>query len=281
MKKSKILEEIEKFLEQTNSDDFDEMIDNLELTPYEMASVLLEEIEECRTKKEKREKINEALELCPDCFLAYVELSFLDNNKFSRIELLRKAASMGAELAKQEDQISSASDALVLSDYLQTLKFLADAYWTMERFEEAIDCLYKIYSLQSFDYFSIRYSLISLLCLNNRDEEALEIVEEFEGDPSAHMDFFKALVYYRLQNYDDALKYLEVGNKKNKHIINFMLNNHKIKPQYVQPSFRHGSREEACDFVLMSRRAFYNTKGLIDTLIKIHNSENTDCKVVS
>lgn len=283
MKNSKLFEILEELLEQGDLEALEKMVDpeDIELSPYEMASMMLEKIEDCKTKKEKLEIISNAQEICPDCFLTYVELAFFEKNIFSRIELLRKAVSMGAEIAKPENEVSSALDALVFSDYVQALKFLADAYWTMERFEEAIDCFYKVYSLQTIDYFSVRYSLISLLCLNNRDEEALKIVEEFDEDYSAHMIFFRALVYYRLQNYDDAIKYLEMGHKKNKHIINFMLHNQKIKPHYVKPSYRHGSREEACDFVLISRRAFYNTKGLIDTLLKMYNSENTDSKVIS
>lgn len=291
MKDKKLLKALDTYFRENEEIDGEEIIELIEKgifddlpevnqTPYEIALSALDEALEIKAKKTKIEAIKKVLGEYPDCFMAYVRLAMIDDK--NSLALLRKAVNIAEGIArKSPTDIESFEETLIFTDYLRSLKALADQYYRIGRFEDAMDAYELVISLDENDPMLIRNALIPLYALNGFDYEASQLIELFNYDNSTHMTFNRALINYRLHQYEDAYKYLLAGKKKNKYILKYFLDMGKIDWSCFYQSYNHGSKEEAIDYVFMTYHAWYKTRGLIDYIFDIQNEGKTDSLIVS
>ena len=255
----------------------EELLEEYEMTDYEKAFMVMYYINEDDSVKMKKNIIDKALKICPDYFMAYVELASITKDHYKEIELLRKAVEIARRIStKSFDDITKYVEVMIFSQYVEALKALGEAYCEHGRFEEAIEIFEEAINVGPHDPLNIRYRLINLYCLENKDELASNLIEMFAFDDSTMMVFNKALVSFRMQRYDEAMHYLEEGQKRNRFVVGFLLDMSKIKINDIAPSFRPKTRKEAAAYCIQSFRSWYKTKGIMDTLLTMTNKRNVD-----
>lgn len=289
----KILLEIDKYLSDNDDVDGDEIIDIINNglmeddtevfeTNYEKATQILENVYKYVSSKKKLEIINEALEVCDECFLAHIERAKIEKNEYKKINIARSAIDIADKVCKiNVEDFEGYMDLEKYMDYLKALKYLGELYLSKERIEEAIEIFEKMLYIDCLDVNRIRHYLIPLYCLNNEDNKALSIIDAYSFEKSTHMLFNCALVYYRVGHYDKALDYLEKAKNANRHVIGLLLDVSKIFSSELSPSYKVKSKDEALDYCIISYRAWLKTKGIIDTLLEFQNSGKYDSNIIS
>ena len=255
----------------------EELFEEYEMTDYEKAFMVMYYIDEDNSIKMKKDIIDKALKICPDYFMAYVELASITKDYYKEIELLRKAVEIARRIStKSLDDVTKYVEVMIISQYVEALKILGEAYCEHGRFEEAIEIFEEALNIGPHDPLNIRYRLTSLYCLNNQDKLANDLIETYYYDDSTMMVFNKALVSFRMGKYDEALDLLEEGHKRNRFVVGFLLDMSKIKPNDIAPSYRPKTRKEAAAYCIQSFRSWYKTKGIMDTLLTMSNKKNVD-----
>lgn len=294
MNEKKIMKAIDRYLRDNETIDgdaimdiidksyFDDLPDNPE-TPYEEALQILESALTTKTIKEKKRLLYSALEKCQDAFLVYYELSKLEKDELKSLELLKKGISLGETLVKQDvSEITSFTETLMFGDFLRMNRSLAEEYTKLMRTEDAINVYEKMLEIDQNDNLQIHNALIVLYAIENRDEEALDLINAHNYDTSSMMLFNQALISYRLGDMELFKETFQSACKQNKYVVKYLTGFSKVGINDFAPSYKPGSKGEALDYALLSIRAWAKSKGLMDYLLEsIKEKTEIDSVIVS
>ncbi len=241
-------------------------------SPFEEGLDLLDKAMQVKNKKEKKKYLLEALSKSDKLYQVYLELANLENDFAKAINVLKKGVEFG-DIHVVISESMTLEDTICLGSFLKLKKEYADKLYQIGKIEECVDQLESILDYDPYDYFEVRHFLIPLYAIENKDEDARKLIDDFSNDNSLFMMFNKCLVLFRENNYEKFNDLYELANKKNKYVIKFLTGKIKVKEGDFETTFKKGSRQEALAYCLKSVRAWIKTRNLIDYIESMEKEE--------
>jgi hypothetical protein len=116
------------------------------------------------------------------------------------------------------------------------------------------------------DNQGIRYSLLNLLTSQNRDAEALELIDQFKDDGMAEWAYTHALLIFRAEGSGKkANKLLREAQNINAHVPDY-LTGKKRMPLNLPPYISWGGEDEAIGYASGYLGLWRQTAGAVDWL---------------
>ncbi len=209
----------------------------------------------------------QALELWPDCADAYSLLASRAPDPEAAVDLYLQALT-AAERAMEPgifEQVGSFWGLIETRPYMRALSGLAEALVALERLGEAAKQFKEMLRLNPNDNQGARESLVNVLIVLDRDEEAAELLGRYEEDRTASMAFPRALLQFRREGDSlEARRLLKLALKANRFVPGMLLRTRRVPPPPGMYSM--GSEEEAGLYVLLSMDTWGKTPGALDWL---------------
>lgn len=208
-----------------------------------------------------------ALEIWPDCALAYVALGEAVQDIEAALGFFRQAVAAGRRALGAEALEAPGEIPEMAMGYLTALHALADALHQAGRSEEAVEFLRELLRLDPLDPGKARYLLVDCLLLLRRHQDLQELLWRYR-DASAFWNWPKALLAFRFHGDSPA----------SRDILKASLQTNRFVPQALSqplpgkfPSgfsrlIRTGSEEEAYAYAAEGRAAWEVTPGALEWL---------------
>jgi tetratricopeptide (TPR) repeat protein len=235
-------------------------------TPREQAEDLLERASRARGRRAVV-LARQALEVWPDCADAYSLLASRAPDPEAAVDLYLQALA-AAERAMEPgifEQAGSFWGLIETRPFMRALSGLAEAFIALGRLGEAAKQFKEMLRLNPNDNQGARESLVNVLIVLDRDEEAVELLGRYEEDRTALMAFPRALLQFRREGDSlEARRLLKLALKANRFVSGMLLRTRRVPP----PSslYSMGSEEEAGLYVLLSMDTWRKTPGALDWL---------------
>jgi tetratricopeptide (TPR) repeat protein len=246
--------------------------DSLEL-PDELveANRLADQAWEENDPAERLRLARQALELSADCCEACLVLAYLAETETESHEWLEKAAQAGVRLLGQDFIDENAGylwDYRQARPYLRALDGLGESLEELGRPEEALEMYKTLLDLNEEDHQGARYDAVRLMLQLNRDEDADELLEEFEDDGSATWAYSRALLAFRQAgNAASSRAALKKALRTNRHAPAF-LTGAKPLPEETPNAVGFGDESEAIVYAQWHYALWWSTPGAVDWLKK-------------
>lgn len=208
-----------------------------------------------------------ALEIWPDCALAYVALGGATQDSEAALDFFRQAVAAGRRALGTEALEGAGEIPEAATGYLTALYALADTLHEAGRSEEAVEPLQELLRLDPLDPGKARYLLVDCLLRLRRHEDLQELLGRYR-DASAFWNWPRALLTFRLQGDSPA----------SREVLQAVLRANSFVPQALSeplpgrfPSalsrlIRTGSEEEAYAYAAEGRAAWEATPGALEWL---------------
>jgi tetratricopeptide (TPR) repeat protein len=238
--------------------------------PNSRAQELMYHAWESRDPRERLSLAREALEVSVDCADAYVMLAEEAAESLGEsIKLYRRGVEAGERcLGEQvfEEDVGHFWGLLETRPYMRARAGLAGCLWTAGQRDEAIEHYRDLLRLNPGDNQGIRYTLLPCLLEQGRDEEALELQQQFDDDGSAAWSYATALLRFRQEgNTDDARRALDEARACNPHVPAFLLGKRRM-PTRLPDFIGFGDESEAVAYVADNAASWKKTAGALDWL---------------
>lgn len=209
----------------------------------------------------------QALELWPDCADAYSLLARRAPDPEAAVDLYLRALAAAEKTMEPGifEQAGSFWGLIETRPYMRALSGLAEAYVALELLGEAAKQFKEMLRLNPNDNQGARESLVNVLMVLDRDEEAVELLDRYEEDHARSMAFPRALLQLRREGDSlEARRLLKLALKANRFVPGMLLRTRRVPP----PSslYSMGSEEEAGLYVLLSMDTWRKTPGALDWL---------------
>lgn len=208
-----------------------------------------------------------ALEIWPDCALAYVALGEAVQDIEAALGFFRQAVAagrraLGTEVLEAPGEIPEAA-----MGYLTALHALADALHQAGRSEEAVESLRELLRLDPLDPGKARYLLVDCLLRLRRHEDLQELLGRYR-DASAFWNWPKALLAFRLHGDSPASRdLLKTALQANRFVPQALAEPLPGRfPSGLSRLIRTGSEEEAYAYAAEGRAAWEATPGAFEWL---------------
>ncbi len=221
--------------------------------------------------KKRLQLARQALEISPDCCEACLVLAHDAETEEESHEWLEKAAQAGERLLGQDFIDENAGflwDYHEARPYLRALDGLGESLEELGETEKALEIYQTLLDLNEQDHQGARYDALRLLLQLNRDEDAEELLEEFEEEGSATWAYAQALLAFR-QAGDTAHSRaaLKKALRTNRHAPAY-LTGAKPLPEEAPEAVGFGDENEAIDYALFNYALWWSTPGAVDWLKK-------------
>jgi tetratricopeptide (TPR) repeat protein len=221
--------------------------------------------------KKRLQLASQALEISPDCCEACLVLAYDAETEEESHEWLEKAAQAGVRLLGQDFIDENAGFLWNYHEarpYLRALDGLGESLEELGETEKALEMYQTLLDLNEEDHQGARYDALRLLLQLNRDEDADELLEEFEEDGSATWAYAQALLAFR-QAGDTAHSRaaLKKALRTNRHAPAY-LTGAKPLPEEAPEAVGFGDENEAIDYALFNYALWWSTPGAVDWLKK-------------
>jgi tetratricopeptide (TPR) repeat protein len=237
-------------------------------TPLERAQELCWKAWDARGRK-ARLLAREALSISPDCADAYVLLARSAPSHDETIALLRKGMAAGERALGSERFESGEGEFwgdVATRPYMRALHDLVGALSEGEDDErqEAIRIAERMLGLNPGDNQGIRFDLVGLYLETEADDSARELVDRFDEDRGAILEFARALLAFREEgDTASSRKALRRAIRENRFAAEILAGGEGPEP--VMPdSYALGSPEEAQVVVRYLERAWTETDGAVE-----------------
>ena len=215
----------------------------------------------------KKVKIaKEALRKSNKCAEAYIILS---NDKAlkneDKIELLNKAASFTEEVIGKENITKLKSKDLnldIVKAYIKVKYEVAKLLWSNNERDKAISELKLILKIDEKDELVVRGTLLTWLIIEDRDEEALELISKYSSDNLIDIRFSKVLLLFKSNNLQDAERALRIANAYNENVINYIIKLNRL-PKDINEIKGNSKEEVAIRYYEKSKEAWDNINGVV------------------
>lgn len=161
---------------------------------------------------------------CLDAEIMIAELTSDDPEKLkSKYEVLinKTEKTLKEEGLFDEDNMGSFWGILDTRPYMRLRYSYLELLITMGKLSKSISECEKLLTLSENDNLGVRYKLLSLYALFEDEASALKLYERYDED-SAGMLLPIIAMYYKMDNYSEAKKYIKRLNKVNKKVLDFI-----------------------------------------------------------
>lgn len=215
----------------------------------------------------KKVKIaKEALRKSNKCAEAYIILS---NDKAlkkeDKIELLNKALSFTEEVIGKDNITKLKSKDLnldIVKAYIKVKYEVAKLLWGNNERDKAISELKSILKIDEKDELVVRGTLLTWLIIEDKDEEALELISKYSSDNLIDIRFSKVLLLFKSNNLQDAERALRIANAYNENVINYIIKLNRL-PKDISEIKGNSKDEVAIRYYEKSREAWDNIDGVV------------------
>jgi len=218
----------------------------------------------------------QALEVCPDCADAYVILAESAGNPEKALGLYEKGVEAGRRTLGPETFEEDAGHFWGVHEtrpFMRALMGVAEAQQALGRTDEAADNYRELLRLNPHDNQGIRYLLLPLLIEQDADEEASNLLEQYDEDIGAVWLYSRALLTYRREGDTPAARrLLEEAMDANPFVPEYLLDE-EMPPDWPD-SYAPGSKEEALICREECRGAWESTPGALDWLEQVAEAED-------
>lgn len=197
----------------------------VELTPQNAQNVYdwLELAENARTKKEERQYLENARKLEPKNLDVLVRLTLLDNRKksFQILKELEDLLVLGKQDLKDrnlyKESMGNFYQVLETRPYMRALSMYIGALKDNFMIQKAISVAKEMLKLNKMDNLGARYDLMALYVYNEDEFNARKLMRQFPDEKdSGWFQLPMALLYYRLEKWEEAQKLVEALKKEYK-----------------------------------------------------------------
>lgn len=216
---------------------------------------------------------HKALSISPNCADAWVLLAEEEADTLGRrLEYYRKGVEAGERaLGHQcfEEDKGHFWDILETRPYMRARLGVVTTLLELGRTDEAIAECQAMLELNPNDNQGVRYILLGALMDTGRDDEARQLIKQYEGDPSPNWLYTRALLAFRKSGRSKQVdKLLREALKYNKHVPDFLTGRKRIpvqSPDYVT----FGGADEAAEYARAHLNDWRRTPGALAWLKEI------------
>jgi tetratricopeptide (TPR) repeat protein len=216
-----------------------------------------------------------AMEVCPDCADAYVILAESAGNPEKALDLYEKGVEAGRRALGPETFEEDAGHFWGMHTtrpFMRALMGVAEVQKALGRTDEAADNYRELLRLNPHDNQGVRYLLLPLLIEQDADEEASDLLEQYDEESAAVWLYGRALLAFRREGDTPAARrLLEEAMDANPFVPEYLLDDEE--PPGWPDGYSPGSEEEAiiCNEECMG--AWESTPGALDWLEKVAEAE--------
>lgn len=240
-------------------------------TPLEKAQSLMYDAFEA--EGEERIKLaRQALAICPDCADAYVLLAEETAQSLQEAAALYEQGvragerALGQEIFKEE--AGHFWSIISTRPYMRARAGLAQCLWMMGERTQAIEHFEDLLRLDSLDHLGLRHALIHCLIEDNRDQEAINLLDRYPEDKSATWAYSHALLHFRRSG---EIKESEQSLKRaldvNPYVPFYLLGLWEL-PDDLPTTISVGDENEAIIYAVESWRSWEKTPGALEWLAR-------------
>jgi len=131
---------------------------------------------------------------------------------------------------------------------------------------QAIEYAKRLLALNPMDNHGVRTLVMNHLLQQNKNEEAIELADQYPGDMNPELPFGQALAYYRLGEIDIAEEILEEATDMLPKVAPMLLRKTVKKPKLSQHGVRIGGNDQAWYYRETARELWLQTPGAMNWL---------------
>lgn len=207
----------------------------------------------------------EALNVYENCADAYIILSKDSSlNNLQKKEILEKAVKAGKNALKIDSLETAPAEIFELraSEPLFGAKYtLALMLWEMNEKDEAIKNAFEILKYKKYDNLMVRGVLANWLLIDERYEQLKELLEKYDNDYLAAINYSRVAFLYKIGNIRDAENALRRAYRRNPFVIAYILKQKKV-PNLLSYKMKFGGEEEAIQYASLGLEAWNDSKML-------------------
>jgi len=190
----------------------------------------------------------EALAIHPDCADAWGLLAEEMPDRARRTELYARAMAAAERTlgsAPFEEHVGHFWGVIETRPYMRARFGYAECLWIAGRHDEALGHLQELLRLNPGDNQGVREVLLPRLLERGRDDEAAQLLEAFEDDPSSVLGYGRALLEFRGSGDGEAAQAkLAVAVRSNPHVTKYLSGSAR-SPEQLPDRYGFGTDEEA------------------------------------
>ncbi len=213
-----------------------------------------------------------ALQTSPNCADAYVLLAEEEAQtpqqalKYYQAGMDAGRRALGDDLLADPENIGHFWGILKTRPFMRAMEGLGTIQWELGQHEKAEQQYRELLRLNPGDNQGIRYLLLNMLIDMGRDEQALALLRDYEGDWSADMAYSAALLAFREKgDSPEAKQALERAFEVNQHVPNYLTGWKRIPPQQSD-MITMGGEDEAAAYASAYLNHWRKTPGAVDWL---------------
>lgn len=241
-------------------------------TPLDDAYDLLKEAHRAKSKKKAIELALKAYNNCPQCFDALLFLVDLETDSLKLEEMLNNGLSLEKERLEKEnyfikDNIGNFYSIYETRPYIRGLLKQAEHFAISGKIKQSIEVCKEILKLNKNDNLGSRYLLIALYAYMENEREVIALYRKYSED-SMQMLFPVFILYYKLSNYETAIKYLEKLNISNPNILKLLKGKIQDSENIVEGYYSIGKVSEVEMYFERYAFLFYSVPYIREFILK-------------
>lgn len=230
---------------------------------YVVAQNIIDYAWKQKNYKNKAKHAKEALEIYEDCADAYIILSKDSSlNNIEKKELLQKAVQAAKNLLKIDNLEAAPAEIfkLKIAEPLFGAKYtLAVHLWQIGEKEAAIENAIDILKYNEYDNLMVRNLLASWLLTEERYTQLEDLLEKYEKDNSATINYSRVAFLYKTNEIKAAENALRRAYNRNPFVIPYIVKQKRI-PSTLPHIARFGSEEEAVRYASLGLEVWNDPK---------------------
>ena len=230
---------------------------------YVVAQNIIDYAWKQKNYQNKAKHAKEALEIYEDCADAYIILSKDSSlNNIEKKELLQKAVQAAKNLLKIDNLEAAPAEIfkLKIAEPLFGAKYtLAVHLWQIGEKEAAIENAIDILKYNEYDNLMVRNLLASWLLTEERYTQLEDLLEKYEKDNSATINYSRVAFLYKTNEIKAAENALRRAYNRNPFVIPYIVKQKRI-PSTLPHIARFGSEEEAVRYASLGLEVWNDPK---------------------
>lgn len=223
------------------------------------------------TPTKAKAKINQALQLDPNCIEAYEFLGATHNSLIKACEYLEKGIAIGRKQFGGKYLKENRGFFWVLHEtrpFMRCLQLYSECLYEMNRIHDSVSILEEMIVLNPNDNQGIRDQLMLYLLELNEDKKFLKYKKIFQDENRAFPLFNEALFAFKNEGESDNSNMLLLkALKKNKFVAKKLLSHKQVR--FIDDHYGIGDENEADFYASYAQGIWERTQGA-KTWLKIH-----------
>jgi hypothetical protein len=259
------------FDEYEDEDEFEDEEIEVELSAeLEQANQIMMMAQIAKDPAERIRLAHQALDTCDECAEACILLAEEEaQTPEEALEWFTRGMDAGKRSLGEdffEEYEGEFWNATAAHPFLRACQGRADVLNILGQEDEAATLYDAILTYNLDDHQGVRYPLLSLLLKLGHDDEAQELLDDYEGDEFATWPYSQALLCFRREgNSKTARQRLKEAIKQNAHVVPFLTGSQPI-PETAPEFTGFGDESEAIHYALEHYAYWWETPGAIDWL---------------